>query len=137
MLKRCFFFFYHLGIVVFFSRLNEMKQTERRGKRNKPDEWECEEGRRITRKWTQDRAEKGGRPQFNSSRYIYIFLGKPIYIYIYWTNQTIERNILTRAREREGINSNFEGFPAYFCCWVIGKKKIWPTAVDTEVLQWK
>ncbi len=56
-----------------------------------------------------------------------------MYIYILKRKRkikTIERNILTRAREREGINSNFEGFPAYFCCWVIGKKKIWPTAVD-------
>lgn len=65
----------------------------------------------------------GERPQLNSSRYIYIFWDNQC-VYIYTEKRkikTIERNILTRAREREGINSNFEGFPAYFCCWVIGK----------------
>lgn len=80
--------------------------------------------RRITRKWTQDRAEKRGGTTSIKFKPIYIFFGiTNVYIYTEKKRKikTIERNILTRAREREGINSNFEGFPAYFSCWVIGK----------------
>lgn len=64
--------------------------------------------RRITRKWTQDRAEmRGGRPQLNSSRYIYIFWDNQcIYIYTEKKKEKSKRSkgIYTYESERKRGN---------------------------------